>query len=111
YGDATFAVIANACGALITGLYTPAFGTAVYNQAKRSPCVLRFHIAAEGGWDLGGASAGLIAAALLWLGAPIGVGLLMSLFGALAAFLLMRRYFAATMSHPATAGGVPSRAA
>ena len=90
------AVIANACGALVSCLYVPALGTAIYNQAKRSPCALRFHIAAEGGWDLGGASAGLISAGLLWLGAPLGACILLSLIGALAAFVLLRRYYAAT---------------
>jgi hypothetical protein len=96
YGDATLAVIANACGALVGCLYVPALGTAIYNQAKRSPCALRFHIAAEGGWDLGGASAGLICAALLWLGAPLGACILLSLLGAFAVFILLRRYYAAT---------------
>jgi hypothetical protein len=94
YGNAPFAIIANACGALVTCLYVPALGTAIYNQAKRSPCALRFHIAAEGGWDLGGAGAGLIAAGLLAAGAPIGACILLSLLGALASFLLLRRYFA-----------------
>jgi len=96
YGNAPLAVIANACGALVNCLYVPALGTAVYNQAKRSPCALRFHIAAEGGWDLGGASAGLISAGLLWLGASLGACILLALIGALAAFVLLRRYYAAT---------------
>jgi hypothetical protein len=78
YGNATLAVIANACGALVGCIYVPALGTAIYNQAKRSPCALRFHIAAEGGWDLGGATASLISAALLWLGAPLGEPVVMS---------------------------------
>ena len=33
YGNAPFAVFANACGALVTCLYVPALGTAIYNQA------------------------------------------------------------------------------
>ena len=56
--------------------------------AKRSPCALRFHVATEGGWDVGGASCGLIAAALLASGVPIGACILLSLIGAAAAFLL-----------------------
>jgi hypothetical protein len=95
YGNAPLAVIANACGALVGCLYIPALGTAIYNQAKRSPCALRFHIAAEAGWDIGGASALLIAAALLAAGAPIGAAILLSLLGAAASFWLMRRYYAA----------------
>lgn len=92
YGNAPFAVIANACGALVTCLYTPALGTAVYNQAKRAPCALRFHIAAEAGWDIGGASCGLIAAGLLAAGVPFGACILLSLLGAGALFLMLRRY-------------------
>src|SRR6266702_1052846 len=73
----------------------PMLGTAIYNQAKRSPCTLRFHIATEAGWDLGGASALLIAAGLLLAGVPIGTCILLSLLGALASFYLLRTYFAA----------------
>ena len=58
------AVIANALGALVVCLYMPTLMTSVYNQAKRSPCPLRFHVATEGGWDIGGAS-GCVAAATL----------------------------------------------
>ena len=94
FGNAPLAVFANACGALVSCLYVPALGTAVYNQAKRSPCALRFHIAAEGGWDVGGAAACLIEAALLALGAPIGVGIMLSLVGGIGTFVLLRRYFA-----------------
>lgn len=94
YNDPLLAVIANALGALVGCLYVPAFGTAVYNQAKRSPCPLRFHIASEGGWDLGGGSALLASAGLLAAGVPIGPIILLSLFGTLAGFLLLRRYYA-----------------
>jgi DHA1 family inner membrane transport protein len=78
----------------------PGAGTAIYNQAKRSPCALRFHIAAEGGWDVGGAAAFLVAAGLLAAGVPIGPVILLSLLGATASFLLLRHYFAV----PAAAG-------
>jgi MFS transporter, DHA1 family, inner membrane transport protein len=96
YGNAPFAVVANACGALVTCLYLPALGTAVYNQAKRSPCTLRFHIAAEAGWDIGGAAALLIAAGLLAAGVPVGAVILLSLLGTGGSFLLLRQYFAVT---------------
>jgi DHA1 family inner membrane transport protein len=95
YGSAPIAVLANASGALVACLYVPALGTTIYNQAKRSPCTLRFHIAAEAGWDLGGASVLLIAAGLLAAGAPIGACILLSLLGAFASFYLLRHYFAA----------------
>jgi DHA1 family inner membrane transport protein len=94
YDNAPLAVIANACGALVGCLYVPTLLTAVYNQAKRAPCALRFHIASEGGWDLGGATALLVAAGLLAAGVPIGVVILLSLAGAAASFVLLRRYYA-----------------
>jgi len=106
YGSAPAAVVAQACGALVLCLYAPALGTAVYNQAKHSPCVLRFHIAAEGGWDLGGAAGCLICAALLAAGVPIGACILLSLLGAAAAFGLLRRYYAGS-----AAGAVPAATA
>jgi DHA1 family inner membrane transport protein len=108
YGDATFAVVANASGALVACLYAPALATAIYNQAKRSPCALRFHIAAEVGWDLGGASALLIAAGLLALGVPIGMCILISLLGTVAAFLLLRRYYAGLTPLAAAAVAPPA---
>jgi hypothetical protein len=96
YGNAPLAVAANACGALVACLYAPTMGTAIYNQAKRSPCPLRFHIAAEGGWDLGGASSALVAAGLLACGVPLGAGILLSLAGVPALFVLLRRYYGAS---------------
>ena len=87
------AVIANAGGAVVPALYIPTLMTAVYNQAKGSPCALRFHIAAEAGWDAGAASGCLIAAILLWAGAPLSLGILLSLCGTVAIFALLRRYY------------------
>jgi MFS transporter, DHA1 family, inner membrane transport protein len=93
YGSPLLAVAANAVGALVSALYVPTIMTAVYNQAKGSPCALRFHIATEGGWDAGGASGCLLAAGLLWAGAPIPLAILLSLLGTVAAFVLLRRYY------------------
>jgi hypothetical protein len=92
-GNPVLAVIANAAGALVPVLYIPTLMTAVYNQAKRSPCALRFHMAAEGGWDAGAASGCILAAGLLWAGAPISLGVLLSLGGTAAIFTLLRRYY------------------
>ncbi len=93
YGHPLLAVIGNAAGALIPAFYTPTLMTAVYNQSKGSPCALRFHMAAEGGWDFGAASGCLLAAGLLWLGAPIGWGILAALLGTIANLALLRRYY------------------
>jgi MFS transporter, DHA1 family, inner membrane transport protein len=91
------AVAANAMGALVGCLYVPTMMTAVYNQAKRSPCVLRFHIAAEGGWDVGVASGLSLAAAVTWYGGSLSLTILMALIGAVFVFILLQRYYAA---HP-----------
>ncbi len=89
------AVLANAAGAIVVALYTPTMMTAVYNLSKRSPCVLRFQIAAEGGWDAGGAAGCLMAAGLIWAGAPLSAAIFASLIGTAAAFALLRRAYAA----------------
>jgi DHA1 family inner membrane transport protein len=77
--NAGVAVLANALGTLGACLYTPTLMAAVYTLAKRSPCALRFHVATEGGWDVGGAL-GLLAAALATgLGMPLSASILLSL--------------------------------
>lgn len=91
------AVAANAMGALVGCLYVPTMMTAVYNQAKRSPCVLRFHIAAEGGWDVGVATGLSLAAAVTWYGGSLSMTILMALIGAVFVFILLQRYYA---THP-----------
>ena len=89
------AILANAAGAVVVALYTPTMMTAVYNLSKRSPCVLRFHIAAEGGWDAGGASACLATAALIWAGAPMSAAICLAFLGTAGAFVLLRRAYGA----------------
>jgi DHA1 family inner membrane transport protein len=93
-GHALLAIVANALGALVVCLYIPTLMTAVYNQAKRSPCALRFHVATEGSWDIGSASGCLLAAFLAAVGVPLFAALLMPLLGAAALFVLLRRYYA-----------------
>jgi DHA1 family inner membrane transport protein len=96
-GHAALAVIANALGALVVCLYIPTVMTAVYNQAKRSPCTLRFHVATEGAWDVGGAAGLLLSALLVATGVSLSVALLLSLIGAAFLFVELRRYYA---GHP-----------
>ena len=93
-GNVAMAVAANALGTLVGCLYIPTLMTAVYNQAKRSPCALRFHVATEGGWDAGCAGGCLAAAALSMAGAPLAAGILLSLAGTGVSFVLLRRYYA-----------------
>ena len=103
-GNAAIAVLANALGALGTCLYIPTLMTAVYTLAKRSPCTLRFHVATEGGWDVGGA-VGLLAAALaIGLGAPLSASILLSLAGIAAFIVILRRYYGVGPTGLADAG-------
>lgn len=82
------AVAATALGALVTPMTGTAILAPLYAMARQSPCVLRFSMATEGGWDLGCAAASLIAAALLAGGAGFRLPLLLGL-GAIAAMALM----------------------
>jgi MFS family permease len=95
------AVIANALGGIVGDLYIPTLMTAVYNQAKQSPCTLRFHFATEGGWDAGGALGCLVAALLSWAGAPFAAGILISLLGVALSAVLLWRYYPASAEAPA----------
>jgi MFS family permease len=88
------AVFANAISALGGCLYSPTLMAAVYTLAKASPCALRFHVATEAGWDLGGAIGLIVAAILSWYGTPLWAVLLLGLLGIAAQFILMRRYYA-----------------
>jgi hypothetical protein len=93
-GHPALAVAANALSYVGSCLYVPTLMTAVYNLAKRSPCTLRFHVATEGGWDAGGATGCLVAAAMLYCGVSLSVTLLLPLAGMTASFILLRRYYA-----------------
>jgi len=95
-GTPWLAVGANALGALSACLQVPAMMTAVYNLAKASPCPLRFHIAAEGGWDAGCAAGCLTAAALAAAGISLAFALVLALLGTAASVILLRRYYART---------------
>jgi hypothetical protein len=90
---AWLAVSAHALGALALCLLAPAVMTPVYNLAKASPCALRFHIAAEGGWDVGCCAGCLAAALLLWLGAPLSGVMGLGFLGVAAQVFLLRRYY------------------
>jgi hypothetical protein len=79
------AVAANVAAALAWPLYATAFNARVYTLARQSPCSLRFHVVAEGGWDLGTCLSCLAAAALLQAGfgyhLPLAIGVLACGFG------------------------------
>jgi len=95
-GTDPIAVLAVAIGTTaLGGLYVPSLMTAIYNEAKASPCPLRFHYAAEIGWDIGGALACLVAAALCAYGASLQAVIVLALpMVALQAFVLDASYAA-----------------
>jgi hypothetical protein len=57
----------------------PSLMTAVYNDAQRSRCPLRFQFAAEACWDIGSALACLAAAAACAGGLPLHAIILLAL--------------------------------
>ena len=103
-GNATIAVLANALGAFGACLYIPTLMTAVYTMAKHSPCTLRFHVATEAGWDLGGAASLLVTALASELGMPLRDGILLSLVGVAAITIMLRRYYANSLAIAVEAG-------
>jgi hypothetical protein len=94
FGHPAPAVMAMAAGAVSGALYIPTFMTAVYNQAQRSPCPLRFHLAAEGGYDAGCGAGCLAAAALIAHGVGMGQVLLLPLASLAGVGLMLLRYYA-----------------
>jgi MFS transporter, DHA1 family, inner membrane transport protein len=92
-GHAAIAVLANALGSLGYCLFIPTMMTAVYTLAKRSPCALRFHVATEAGWDLGGATGLLIAALATGLGVKLSASILLALAGIPPMIVMLRRYY------------------
>jgi MFS transporter, DHA1 family, inner membrane transport protein len=94
------AVIAVAVGTtLFGGLYVPAWMTPVYNEARISPCLLRFQFAAESGWDMGGVVAGGIAALMCYWGLPIEAAILLALPMVFVQALLLERSYALQFSN------------
>jgi hypothetical protein len=92
-GSPWMAAGANAAGAALWPLLSPTLGSATYNLAKASPCPLRFHMATEGGWDVGASLALLAAAALAAVGAQLAAPLLLALIGVAASARLLWGYY------------------
>jgi MFS family permease len=92
--DPGLAFVANAMSALGGCLYIPTVMTVVYTLAKGAPCTLRFHVAAEAGWDIGGATGLVAAAALAWWGVPLWAILLLAILGVTWQFVLLRGHYA-----------------
>jgi MFS family permease len=102
------AVVANALATVALMLLQPVMMARVYNLAKASPCPLRFHMATEGGWDIGCCAACLTAAALVAAHVPLSVPILLALAGAaVGAWLLTHSYRSLETSPPALPLTVP----
>jgi MFS transporter, DHA1 family, inner membrane transport protein len=103
------AVLANAMAAVAMPVYGTAFGARVYALAQHSPCPLRFHIIAEGGWDLGTAMACFTSAGLIYLGFSFFWPLMLALGACALGYWVVTGTFereagaAATSSNPASA--------
>ena len=98
--DPALAFAANALSALGGCLYVPTVMTVVYTLAKSAPCTLRFHVATEAGWDLGGAAGLLASAALAWLAVPLWAIILLGLLGLAWQFVLLRGHYAQRLAAP-----------
>jgi hypothetical protein len=90
-----WALAANVAAAVAWPLYATAFNARVYNLARQSPCALRFHIVAEGGWDMGTCLSCLAAAGLLWAGFSFHLPLAIGLLGCVLGYLTVARTFRA----------------
>lgn len=93
-GHPLLAVAATALGALVVPMTSTAMLAPLYAMARQGPCLLRFSMASEGGWDLGCASASLIAAALLALGAGFRLPILIGLAAIAAMAWMLSRWYA-----------------
>jgi MFS transporter, DHA1 family, inner membrane transport protein len=81
YAAVWSAVAANVIAVIIWPIYATATNARIYDLARQSPCPLRYHIVAEGGWDLGTAVGCLVSATLIYLGFSYFLPLLVALFG------------------------------
>lgn len=87
------AVFANAAGALLAAIVTPVLMTPVYNMAKASPCVFRFHSATEGAWDVGCFLGLILAAGTVAAGLPLSAPILLALIAVVMLVTQLWRYY------------------
>jgi MFS transporter, DHA1 family, inner membrane transport protein len=83
------AVAANAMTTAAWPSYATALNSQVYNLARQSPCSLRFHVVAEGGWDLGMAVGCGLAALLVYSGYGFFWAILLGLLGCIAGYVIL----------------------
>ncbi|HYD44903.1 MAG TPA: hypothetical protein VEA79_06555, partial [Phenylobacterium sp.] len=89
------AVAASGLSAVFMPLLGPVIGGSIYNMAKASPCTLRYHLATEAGWDVGGVLGCLACAGMIAAGASLGLTILFGLPAVLACGWWLRRLYRA----------------
>lgn len=87
------AVAANVAAALAWPLYATAFNARIYNLSRQSASPLRFHVVAEGGWDIGTCLSCLAGAALLQMGSSYHLPLAIGVLGCVLGYLTVARTF------------------
>ena len=90
------AVTANAFYSAAWPSYATALNSQVYNLAMRSPCALRFHIIAEGGWDMGMAFGCGLAALMVHFGFGFFWPLALGIVGCGLGYLVLARMMEAS---------------
>jgi MFS transporter, DHA1 family, inner membrane transport protein len=96
------AITANSLAVIAWPMYATVMNGRLYDLAKQSPCTLRYHVVAEGGWDLGTAIGCTVAASLLWSGLSPFWPLSLSLVATVAGYLVLSRSFKETQNHPSS---------
>jgi MFS transporter, DHA1 family, inner membrane transport protein len=89
YSDVWSAVLANAFAAAIWPVYIIAFNSRIYDLARQSACPLRYHVIAEGGWDLGVGTSCLVAAGLVAMGFGFFWPLMQTLVACFAGYMVL----------------------
>jgi MFS transporter, DHA1 family, inner membrane transport protein len=89
------AVTANAFYSAAWPSYATSLNSQVYNQARRSACPLRFHVVAEGGWDIGMTIGCGFAALLVHFGFGFFWPLALGAFGTILGYNVLLRVMAA----------------
>jgi MFS transporter, DHA1 family, inner membrane transport protein len=88
-------VTAHALRSVAWPSYATAMNAQVYNLAQKSPCVLRYHVSAEGGWDMGTALGCCVAAFLIYLGFGFFWPLMIGVAGCVLGYIVISRSAAA----------------
>lgn len=88
------AIATNSLATIAWPMYGTILNGRLYDLAKESPCTLRYHVVAEGGWDMGTAVGCVVAAALFWLGFSAFWPLMLGVVATMAGYVVMSRSFA-----------------